>query len=40
METKLKYIVDGTVLKLELSGDYLKYDDNAAIGGLYEGGKP
>lgn len=36
METKLKYIVDGTVLKLELSGDYLKYDDNAAIGGLYE----
>ena len=31
METKLKYAVEGTLLRIELNGDYLEYDDDEVV---------
>lgn len=36
METKLKYAVEGTLLRIELNGDYLEYDDDEVVRRLYE----
>ncbi len=36
MEMKLKYAIEGTLLRVELNGDYLEYDDDKIICGLYE----
>ena len=38
METKLKYAVEGTLLRIELNGDYLEYDDDEVVRRLYEAG--